>query len=98
MQLTHIIHSDADTWGWLSRLEQRIIPPGQEGGPSTAGELVDGVATQVFGAPLQGDARSPFIDYISAGGESASLDMQLFARKMPSLFGLMLASPIYQWR
>lgn len=99
MHLTHGVHSEEDVWGWLSHLEQRVLPPDQAGGPSTAGELVDKVAAQVFGAPLPaGDARNSFIAYVAAGGENAPVDMQLFARKMPSLFGLMLASPLYQWR
>jgi uncharacterized protein (DUF1800 family) len=99
MALTHGVHSEEDVWGWLSHLEQRVPPPGQAGGPSTAGELVDRVATQVFGAPLPaGEERDQFIVYVEAGGENAPVDMRLFARKMPSLFGLMLASPLYQWR
>ena len=98
MLLTHGAHSDPETWGWVSHLYQRVPAPGQAGGPGTVGELVDAVATQVFGAPLSGAARSHFVRYVSPFGPDYALSTRQFAKKMPSLFGLMLASPLYQWR
>ena len=98
MLLTHGVHSDPETWGWTSHLHQRIPAPDQPGGPSTVGELVDAVATQVFGAPLSDATRSHFVRYASSFGPDYALSTRQFAKKMPSLFGLMLASPLYQWR
>ena len=95
---TQDIHFGPDeVWGWRSELHRRIPPPGAEGGPTTAGDLVDAVARQVFGAPLSADARAPFLDYLGAAHPGAPLDARTFAKKMPVLVGLMLASPQYQW-
>ncbi len=95
---TQNIHFGPDeVWGWRSELHRRIPPPGAEGGPATAGDLVDAVARQVFGAPLSADARAPFLDYLGAAHPGAPLDARTFAKKMPVLMGLMLASPQYQW-
>ncbi|MFV1949267.1 MAG: DUF1800 domain-containing protein [Anaerolineales bacterium] len=94
MRLTHGAYSDPD-WGWglSSQLRERI------GNPDTVGELVDAVSEQVFGKRLEGESRHPFVDYASDGsGPQTSVDAHLLARKLGSLFGLMLASPLYQWR
>lgn len=96
--LTQDIHFGADdTWGWVSHLHQRIPPPDAANGPKTAGELVDAVAEQVFGAPLSGPARTDFLKYIGDATPDAPLTTTDFAKKMPLLMGLMLASPLYQW-
>lgn len=95
MLLTHSAYGDQDATGWGMRNEirQRI------GEPSTILELVDAIATQIFGAPLPVDAKRPFIDYASDGaGGGKAITPHLLGTKLGSLFGLMLASPVYQWR
>jgi uncharacterized protein (DUF1800 family) len=69
------------------------------GHPGTVGELVDTVSTQVFGVTLPAEQRSAFIDYAAEGeDESTPVDIHLLIRKVGTLYGMMLASPIYQWR
>ncbi|HFC12778.1 MAG TPA: DUF1800 domain-containing protein, partial [Anaerolineae bacterium] len=94
MLLTHGAHTGTDeSWGMRSNLDGLI------GQPKTVGELVDQVATRVFGEPLNSAQSQPFIKYASDGqGATRSVDNHLFSRKYASLFGLMLASPLYQWR
>ena len=69
------------------------------GQPQTVGELVDAVASQVFGAPLAEEARAPFVDFAADGGDATTpATRHLLARKLASLYQLMLSSPAYQWR
>ncbi|WP_420643554.1 DUF1800 domain-containing protein [Candidatus Leptofilum sp.] len=96
MTLTHGAYEDIydDGYGLTTNLHQRI------GQPETVSQLVDAVAEQVLGAPLAGEARADFIDYVMDGvgdGETA-VTPHLLARKLATLFGLMLASPAFQWR
>jgi len=94
MRLTHGAWSDPETQNVMTNhLIERI------GQPTTAGELVDQVAQQVFGVALPESQRAPFVAYVTDNG-SADIPVtpELLARKLGSLFGLMLASPIYQWR
>ena len=94
MRMTHSAHEHVDDgWGLLSGLSQRI------NAPQTAGELVDQIATQLWGAPIDGPARAEFVDYASDGqGGGTPLTANLLSRKMASTFGLMFASPYFQWR
>ncbi len=95
MILTHGAYSDANEMGYglLTELRERI------GQPDTVGELVDEVASQLFGAPLESADRDYFVHYASDGGTSdAKVTYDLMGRKLGSLYGLMLASPQYQWR
>lgn len=94
MYLTHTAHENMDEgWGIVSRISQHID------NPLTAGELVDQIATRLWGEPINGPARDQFIDYASDGnGADLPLTANLLARKMTSTFGLMFASPYYQWR
>jgi hypothetical protein len=60
---------------------------------------VDAVATQLFGAPLTGDPRQFFVTYVTEDGNAqAPMSLRLLGQKLGSLYGLMLASPYYQWR
>jgi hypothetical protein len=96
--LTQDVHFRREgSWGWRSQLHQRIPPPGEPGGPTTAGELVDAVASEVFGAPLSGAARNQFVQFVAPTGASTALSARVFTKNMPVLMGLMLASPMYQW-
>ncbi|MCA0457281.1 MAG: DUF1800 family protein [Chloroflexi bacterium] len=91
MDLTHRAYSE--DYPVTTELYERM------GNPQTVGELVDNVAAQVFGVPLVGDARSPFINYVAEDGdEAAPVDEFVIANKLGTLYGLMLASPLYQWR
>jgi uncharacterized protein (DUF1800 family) len=95
MRLTHGAVSDASDWGWgfTTDLRQRI------GDPQSVGALVDAVATQLFGAPLTGDPRQFFVTYVTEDGNAqAPMSLRLLGQKLGSLYGLMLASPYYQWR
>ena len=95
MHLTHGAYSDSDEsgWGMNSTLREHI------GQPGSVGELVDETARRVFGTPLTGLNRAAFINYASDGaGADKPVDAHLIGSKYGSLFGLMLASPQYQWR
>ncbi len=93
MQLTHGAQSDAELgYGMHADLFARI------GSPATVSALVDAVSEQVFGAPLLPAAAAPFIDFAGDGrGGSQRVTPHLLAQKLGSLFGLMLASPLFQW-
>lgn len=98
MRLTHGAYEDPYGLGWgtTAPLRERI------GDPQTIGQLVDEVAAQVFGAPLVGTDRAQFVAYVAENEDVAAADQPLtgftLARKLGSLFGLMLASPQFQWR
>jgi hypothetical protein len=69
------------------------------GKPRTVDALVTSVSQRVFGAPLEGADRTPYVTFASDGlGGSARVTPTLLRRKAGALFGLMLASPAYQWR
>lgn len=69
------------------------------GSPATVGTLVDRVAEQVFGAPLPPTDSAPFVTYASDGATAdARLFTETIAGKLGTLYALMLASPLYQWR
>jgi uncharacterized protein (DUF1800 family) len=91
MTLTHSAVSEEDT-GMTTELYERI------GHPDTVGGLVDAISTQVFAVPLPADLRATFVDYASDGaGESLELSNRLLAQKVGTLYGLMIASPLFQW-
>ncbi len=95
MFLTHgAFENSEDGWGIVSRLAEHIDSP------QTAADLVDQIATRLWGAPLlNGPAKDQFIDYVSDGeGADAPMTRHLLSRKLASTFGLMMASPYFQWR
>jgi len=104
MALTHGAYEDfyGDSYSLSANLHERI------GQPTTVGDLVDAVAEQIFGAPLAGPARADFVAYVTddAGDDGTALTdpaetavtPHTLARKLASLYGLMLASPAFQWR
>ena len=98
MRLTHSAYSDAQETGW----GLRSMLHKQWGTTQTVGELVNHIATQLFGRPLSASEQQPFLDYASngQGGQGAHLPItaHLLHKKAASLYGLMLASPLYQWR
>ncbi len=92
MQLTHGALSDPEAY-MTSHLMERT------GQPATVGEMVDSAGWQVFAAPLPPAERAVFIDYAADGaGEQAPVTPHLLSRKLGTLYGLMLAAPLYQWR
>jgi hypothetical protein len=93
MALTHMAWSEGDS-GMSTRLDQRI------GNPATVGELVNAVAERTFGsAELPAEPLASFVEYASDGqGADVAVTPGLLASKLGTLFGLMLASPLYQWR
>ena len=95
MQLTHGAYEDVygDGYSLSTNLYERI------GTPETAVQLVDVVATQILGTPLKGKAQVEFVAYVTDGAdEETAVTPHLLARKLASLYGLMLASPYFQWR
>lgn len=94
MTLTHEAHEKVeDSWGFVSRLNEQLNKP------QTAGQLVDQIAMRLWGKPIQGAARTQFINYVSDGaGADQPITARLYAKKMASTFGLMLASSTFQWR
>lgn len=71
----------------------------QIGKPRTADDLVTVVSTWVYGKPLSGEARGPFVTFASDGlGGATPVNRERLNRKAGALFGLMLSSPAYQWR
>jgi len=94
MQLTHGAYSDVEQEGALNtQLFERI------GMPKTVDELVDAVSEQVFGAKMSADAKAPFVAFTADGGNAdMSVTAKLIAQKLGSLYGLMLATPLFQWR
>ena len=71
----------------------------QIGKPRTVDALVTAVSSWVYGQPLTGDARTPFVTFASDGlGGATVVTRERLNRKAGALYGLMLASPMYQWR
>jgi hypothetical protein len=92
MALTHGAFSDFDI-GLKPHLLERI------GQPAMVGDLVDAVGQQVFAAPLPETMRAGLIAYAAGDeGESAPVTPKLISQRLGTLYGLMLASPQYQWR
>lgn len=92
MDVTHRATSEPDS-AMNSHLIERI------GTPQTVGELVDSVSAQIFGTPLADDTRAPFIAFASdEQGAATPVDARLLSRKLGTLYGLLLSSPLYQWR
>jgi len=93
MTLTHFAYSEPESQKVMSaHLIERT------GQPATVGDLVDAVAYQVFAAPLPDDTRAAFVAFAAdEGGAETPVTPHLLARKLGSLYGLMLASPLYQW-
>ena len=93
MRLTHAALSDKESsWDMLSRLLERAPEA------ATVGELVAKVSEQVFGFALSESELRPFIHYTADGaGTNEPVTPFLRARKLASLYGLMLASPQFQW-
>ncbi len=92
MEVTHHAYSEPDRI-MTTQFYERV------GDSKTVGELVDRVASQVFGAPLSAEVIAPFLKYVSEDGNpDTPLDEFIIASKLGTLYGLMLASPMYQWR
>jgi uncharacterized protein (DUF1800 family) len=85
--LTHTAAS-TEAYGLTTNLVARVA------GAGTVDELVDAVATQVFGAPVRGQTREVFRNYVGDG----PLTAQRKAQTVTTLYQLMLASPEFQWR
>lgn len=96
MKLTHGAYSEQDDFGsgWQTEIRQRV------GDPQTVGELVDAVAKQVFGVELTPEMRNFYLEYVGDGARNADaiLSLRNVGRKLGTLYGLMLASPQFQWR
>ena len=93
MRLTHgAASTENQSWDIRSTLHERIPEV------NTVTELVSEVSKQVFGYVLPETELEPFIHYASDGvGGLEPVTVFLRARKLNSLYGLMLASPAFQW-
>ncbi len=87
--MTHTAYSEQSS-GIDTQIRQRV------GTPETVGALIDRTAEQVFGAPLPGEARAPFLAFMEADADTPLTPM-IMADKFGMLYGLMLASPHFQW-
>ncbi|NDJ52167.1 MAG: DUF1800 domain-containing protein [Chloroflexi bacterium] len=89
------------THGALSEMESpfRADLFAQIGQPATVGDLVDTIATQVYAASLPETERNALVAFVSdQAGPDLPVTRHLLARKLGSLYALMLASPLFQWR
>ncbi|MEO0561958.1 MAG: DUF1800 domain-containing protein, partial [Chloroflexota bacterium] len=69
------------------------------GDVATVGEMVDVISTRVYGAPLNAAQAAAFVEFASDGaGPDRAVTPDVRARKLATLYGLMIASPLYQWR
>ena len=76
-------------------LEQLI--PVSEG--ETVGELIDKSTLRLLGGTIQPEDRESLVFFMSDFGDEHQLvDKPLRAERLPSLIGLLLASPYFQWR
>ena len=105
-QLSHGAYEDfyGDGYTFSTNLFERIGPLDTAVTPAEAAvQLVDAVSTQIFGAPLEKDAgataHAEFVAYVLDGIDEETISpAHLVARKLATLYGLMLASPYFQWR
>ncbi|MEM6529388.1 MAG: DUF1800 domain-containing protein [Chloroflexota bacterium] len=68
------------------------------GNPVTVGELVSTVSLRVFGYVLPAPDLQTYVAYASdETGASTPVTPALLSRKLGTLFGLMMASPQFQW-
>lgn len=83
--------------GWIDAF--RVNLEEQIGAPGTAAELVDAAIARVFpGGALDESDRQMLIAFVSDGaGSKAPLSDDQRADRLPTLFGLLLASPYFQW-
>ncbi|MBI5668569.1 MAG: DUF1800 domain-containing protein [Chloroflexi bacterium] len=94
MMLTHGAYSDLELQKTMTAHLHEYV-----GSAATVGELVDRAAARVFGGRIPDAARAAFIAFAADGGESVTpVTPLLLSRKLGTLYGLMLASPLYQWR
>ncbi len=92
MAITEGTHG-GDYTGLRVNLHTRI------GNPATVGDLVSTASQQVFGYVLPQAELAPFIRYASDdGGAETPVTHTLLSRKLGTLYGLMIASPTFQWR
>ncbi len=68
------------------------------GKPLTVGQLVDNLATALFGLTLDSDVRDQLIAFVTPNGANTALTKTLLTQKLGSLAGLMLSAPMFQWR
>jgi uncharacterized protein (DUF1800 family) len=76
------------------------------GKTTTVGDLVDKCALQVLGTSLDADKRAQLIAYVNTdaeghptgGTEATRVDTELRKAKLAPLCGLLLSSPMFQWR
>ena len=69
------------------------------GKPVAPEDLVDNVAKLIFAAKLPDDIRAQLIAYVVGKANAGSLvTKELLAQKLGTLTGLMLSSPMFQWR
>ena len=79
--------------GLKTRLDE-IIGPAR-----TAGALVDRCALQLLAQPLDPALRAQFVSFVADGGdENTHITRAIREEKLGPFCGLLLASPLFQWR
>lgn len=75
---------------------EQLIPSAPD---ETVGDLIDRSSRRILGGTVQGEDRESPVFFLSDyGDEHQSVDQSLRAERLPSLIGLLLASPYFQWR
>jgi hypothetical protein len=66
---------------------------------STAGEMVDVAVQTILGITLPDVERQLLVQFVTnSGDENRAIDNELRYQKLPTLIGILLASPYFQWR
>jgi hypothetical protein len=66
---------------------------------STVGDLVDTAVVRVLGGGIHEQDRAQLITFVTPDGSAdTAVDSALYFDKLPSVLGLLMASPYFQWR
>jgi len=64
----------------------------------TIGDLVDITTALTIGVPINDADRQQLIAFVSDGNGDGALTNDQYQDKVPTLLGLLMASPYFQWR
>lgn len=65
---------------------------------ATVGEMVDSATSRILHVELPSNERQLLVEFVSRrGDETQAVDADLHYTKLPSLLGILMASPYFQW-
>jgi hypothetical protein len=65
---------------------------------ATVGEMVDVATKRILNLDLPANERQMLVEFVSRNGdETQSVNSDLRYTKLPSLLGILMASPYFQW-